>query len=75
MKSYIFFFKHGPPQHFGSSTDLISSWREQIAKRSKTNEWYTPLEFKDEDGNVVIGCMAEELVSIIQGSPLEGAGK
>jgi hypothetical protein len=68
---YLIFLKHGPPQHFGSSVDLIQQWIKGLDERLEGGEsLMRPILFLDEEDSVVAAIQAGEILSIIRGAPL-----
>lgn len=64
---YIVFIADTAPAQFASSTDLIDQYKKQIKDRHSNNDWWKPLDFTDEKGEVMASFPASGIRGIIRG--------
>ena len=62
-----------PSASFGSQTDILRQWLDQLEEGKKSG-YDTPIQFFDEDANVVMAFWAVNIRGVVKGTPISPGG-
>ena len=56
-----------------STVDIVDQWQKGLEARKKKDEWWKPIPFVDEDGDVVAVFATNAIKAIVLGAPVPDA--